>query len=368
MNQNPGTRIICTFVRFNCAKVLQARYRKYQLHFKTPGGTSRGVLYEKETFFIILQEAQNFGIGECAVFRGLSADDVPAYEATLQWVCTHIHLGLPELLLQLEAFPSIQFGLEQAFVSLKSTHPFLLFPSEFTRGAASIPINGLVWMGDVDFMKAQIKTKIASGFTTIKLKIGALDFASELDIIRSIRKEYSEKDIALRVDANGAFHPDEALEKLKYLSDFHIHSIEQPIKAGQWEAMAKLCRKTPLPIALDEELIGAFRKEAKAKILSRIQPQYIILKPSLIGGFQGSEQWIQLAGKHGTGWWITSALESNIGLNAIAQFTYQLQVNIPQGLGTGSLFTNNMESPLSVVNGQLKYDPNMHWNVNVENL
>ena len=348
--------------------MLQARYEKYQLHFKKPGGTSRGVLYKKETFFIILHDANSFGIGECGLFRGLSADDVPEYETTLQWVCNHIHIGLPELLLKLSSFPSIQFGLEQAFLSLKSSDPFLLFPSEFTRGKASIPINGLIWMGELGFMKAQIKTKIAAGFTTIKLKIGALDFAKELEILRAIRKEYSEKDIELRVDANGAFHPDKALEKLKYLADFHIHSIEQPIRAGQWEVMAKLCRETPIPIALDEELIGVFQKEAKENMLHIIQPQYIILKPSLIGGFQGSEQWIHLATKQHIGWWITSALESNIGLNAIAQYTYQLNVRIPQGLGTGSLFSNNLESPLFVENGHLKYDLNSNWNLSLLNL
>jgi len=220
-------------------------------------------------------------------------------------------------------------------------------------------------MGSKDFMKQQITEKLKAGFTTLKLKIGAIDFDAEVALLRSIRKEYNGDEIELRVDANGAFDPKNALEKLNILSDFELHSIEQPIKSRQWEQMAELCKKTPLPIALDEELIGVFSKDEKEKMMHLIQPQYIILKPSLIGGFKGCEDWIEIAKQHKVGWWITSALESNVGLSAISQFTYSLQVNMPQGLGTGSLFTNNFESPLIVKNGHLHYDSKLSWNFNL---
>jgi L-alanine-DL-glutamate epimerase-like enolase superfamily enzyme len=269
------------------------------------------------------------------------------------------------LLDELYKFPSIQFGLETAFASFESENTFEIFPSEFTQGTDSIPINGLIWMGTESFMKQQIKDKIEAGFYCIKMKIGAIDFQTELQLLNSIRKEFSSKDIELRVDANGAFSPLEALEKLKRLSELDLHSIEQPIKQGQIEAMASLCEKSVLPIALDEELIGVFSKEKKKDLLETIKPQYIILKPSLVGGFSGSKEWIDLAEKQNSGWWITSALESNIGLNAIAQWTYTLKNIMPQGLGTGGLFTNNFDSPLQVKNGTLQYEKNKNWKFNL---
>jgi o-succinylbenzoate synthase len=275
-------------------------------------------------------------------------------------------LGLDVLLNELLEFPSIQFGLEQAFLSLQSSSKFELFPSNFTRGKQAISINGLVWMGDEAFMKTQIKEKIEAGFSCIKMKIGAIDFETELDLLTSIRKEFSSKDIELRVDANGGFHPQEALEKLKRLSALEIHSIEQPIRQGQFEEMARLCEKTPVPIALDEELIGVFSVTEKKELLQTIQPQYIILKPSFIGGFQGSDEWISLAEKQDVRWWVTSALESNVGLNAIAQWTFTLQNPLPQGLGTGGLYTNNFESPLEVKNGKLHHAISEKWNFNLE--
>src|SRR5690606_9836442 len=240
------------------------------------------------------------------------------------------------------------------------------FPSEFTRGEAAIPINGLVWMGDNLFMKEQISEKLKQGFTCIKMKIGAIDFKTELELLKSIRKEFSASEVELRVDANGAFSKNEALEKLKVLSDLKLHSIEQPIKQGQWQEMARLCEETPLPIALDEELIGVFSEEEKSNLLDTIKPQFIILKPSLIGGFRGSDSWIKLGEKHNAGWWITSALESNVGLNAISQYTFTKNSKLPQGLGTGSLYTNNIDSPLQVSKGELKYDPSKVWNFNFE--
>lgn len=344
---------------------MKASYHQYILDFKRPSGTSRGVMTTKETWFIQLKNEGKIGIGECGILRGLSIDDRPDYEDQLKWVCKNINLGLVALVSELIEFPSIQFGLETAFKSLKSINQFLVFPSAFSKGFDSIPINGLVWMGSEDFMREQIKDKISSGFDCIKLKIGAIDFQTEINILKSIRKEFSKSDIELRVDANGAFSPDGALEKLKQLSDYNLHSIEQPIKPKQFEAMAQLCESTPLPIALDEELIGIFSKDEKQELLKSINPQYIILKPSLVGGFSGSQQWIDIAENLNIKWWITSALESNIGLNAIAQWTYTLKNKMSQGLGTGGLFTNNFDSPLIINNGTLHYDLKVKFNFNL---
>ncbi|AUC15513.1 o-succinylbenzoate synthase [Tenacibaculum sp. SZ-18] len=345
--------------------MIQAEFYKYILEFKTPSGTSRGVLRTKETFFLILSKDGKEGIGECGLFRGLSIDDRPDYEEKLQWVCDHINLGLQELLKSTIEFPSIQFGLEQAFLSLNSSNKFHLFPSDFVAYESPISINGLVWMGDKKFMKDQIQEKLEQGFSCIKMKIGAIDFDEELRLLNYIREQFSEKEIELRVDANGAFSPMEALQKLEKLSQFKLHSIEQPIKQGQYEAMAKLCKETPLPIALDEELIGVFLNKDKKELLEYIKPQYIILKPSLVGGFVGSKEWIDISESNNIGWWITSALESNIGLNAIAQWTYTLKNHMPQGLGTGGLFTNNFDSPLFVNQGSLQYSSQDKWNFNL---
>lgn len=341
-----------------------ATYHKHILEFKRASGTSRGVLKTKETWFVILEHNGKRGIGECGILRTLSVDDVPEYEEKLKWTCAHIHLGLTKLLQELIAFPSIQFGLEQAFLSLEKSNPFELFSSQFTEGSDAIPINGLVWMGDKKFMKTQIKEKIKQGFSCIKMKIGAIDFDTELELLKFIRQDYSKRDIELRVDANGAFSPNNALEKLKILSELDLHSIEQPIKAGQLNEMALLCDETPLPIALDEELIGVFSVTDKERIIQTIQPQYIILKPSLIGGFKGSEEWMSIANANNIDYWITSALESNVGLNAISQWTYTLKSKLPQGLGTGSLYTNNIDCPLEVKNGALYYNSGQKWNFN----
>ncbi|TYB76398.1 o-succinylbenzoate synthase [Bizionia myxarmorum] len=344
---------------------MKATYYPYILNFKQPSGTSRGVLKTKETWFIRITENGKQGIGECGILRGLSADDVPTYVDQLKWTCANMHLGLPVLYEKLQEFPSIQFGLEMAFKSLYSENPFLLFPSEFTQNTKSIPINGLIWMGTEAFMKQQIQEKIESGFSCIKMKIGAIDFETELALLKAIRKEFSAADIELRVDANGAFSPNEALEKLKRLSELNLHSIEQPIKAGQIEEMSNLCAETPIAIALDEELIGVFESSEKKVLLQKINPQYIILKPSFVGGWQGSSEWIQYAENQRIGWWVTSALESNVGLNAIAQWTYNLNNNLPQGLGTGSLYTNNFDSPLTVKQGCLFYNQDKSWEFNL---
>ncbi|APG60010.1 o-succinylbenzoate synthase [Christiangramia salexigens] len=342
---------------------MQASYKKYILNFKRPSGTSRGVLTEKETWFIKITDGDQFGIGECGILRSLSYDDRPDFKEKLKWACDNIHLGMERLWDELKEFPSIQFGIEMAFKSLYAEDPFVLFPSDFTRGIKSIPINGLIWMGDKDFMKQQISDKIEAGFNCIKLKIGAIDFETEIALLKSIRENFSAKQIELRVDANGAFSPSDALQKLERLSKFDLHSIEQPIKQGQISEMAELCQKTPLPIALDEELIGVTSKKDKEDLIRAIKPQYAIFKPSLIGGYKGTREWLEICENNSADWWITSALESNIGLNAIAQWTFTLGSSLPQGLGTGGLYTNNFESPLFVENGNINYNPAVEWEI-----
>ena len=340
---------------------MKATYHKYILNFKRPSGTSRGVMTEKETWFIVLEQDGKKGIGECGILRGLSIDDRPDYEEKLQWTCDNIQLEKDQLWEALLEFPSIQFGVEMAFQSLVSESPFLLFPSDFTNGAKSILINGLVWMGEEAFMKQQIEEKLAQGFTCIKLKIGAIDFDKELQLLRFIREHFTPEQVEIRVDANGAFNEISALDKLTQLSEFKLHSIEQPIQKNNTDSMAELCKITPFPIALDEELIGVFSLAEKEPLLLKIKPQYIILKPSFIGGFRGTQEWISLAKKHKIGWWVTSALESNIGLNAIAQWTFLQHNLMPQGLGTGALFTNNFDCPLQVLQGQLWYKKELDW-------
>jgi O-succinylbenzoate synthase len=335
---------------------LKATYHKYILEFKIPSGTSRGVMTHKETWFIIIENDQKKGIGECGILRGLSCDDRTDYEEKLAWACANIHLGMDQLWESLIEFPSIQFGIEMAFQSLASESHFLLFPSEFTKSQKSIPINGLIWMGNEDFMKQQIETKLAEGFHCLKLKIGAIDFDEELKLLSQIRQNFTSEQVEIRVDANGAFDKTEALNKLNQLSGFKLHSIEQPIQKNNTDSMSELCKTSPIPIALDEELIGVFSMEEKEQLLEKIKPQYIILKPSFVGGFRGTNEWILLAEKLHIKWWITSALESNIGLNAIAQWTFLKQNKMPQGLGTGALFTNNFDCQLEVSNGQLWFN------------
>ncbi|MDQ1855077.1 o-succinylbenzoate synthase [Chryseobacterium sp. WLY505] len=327
---------------------MEATYLQYLLQFKRPSGTSRGVLLDKETFILTISEEGRKGVGECAVFRGLSFDDRPDYEEKLKWLCENINQDADFLKDELKEFPSIWFGYEQAIQNLKYGGS-LYFPGEFTEGKSSITINGLIWMGDADYMEEQIQEKLDKGFHCIKLKIG-VDWKSEHVILQKLREKFSKDQLELRVDANGGFGKEEAVTVLQQLADLHIHSIEQPIKAGNWNDMAELCAKTPTPIALDEELIGIIDPEKKKQLLETINPQYIILKPALVGGFSGSDEWISLAENQKIGWWITSALESNIGLNAIAQYTFTKKNPMPQGLGTGALFVNNFESDLELRN------------------
>ncbi len=324
----------------------RAEYSRYLLHFKEDAGTSRGVLKEKETFFVKVWDEscpEVFGMGECALFRGLSADDRKNYEEKLEEVCQRIEEVKME---ELEEWSSIRFGVEMALQDLAMGGRQLYFPSAFTEGRLAIEINGLIWMGDKSTMLQRIQQKLEAGFHCIKLKIGAIDFEAELSLLQYIRERFSCEKVELRVDANGAFAPEEAMSKLEALAAFGLHSIEQPIRQGQWEEMAHLCRETPIPIALDEELIGVYGRKKKLELLEKVQPQYIILKPALCGGFSGAREWIELAEKRGIGWWVTSALESNIGLNALAQWVATLGNPMPQGLGTGQLYTNNLWSPL----------------------
>lgn len=343
---------------------MKATYHKYILNFKQPSGTSRGVMTHKETWFIIIENDQKKGIGECGILRGLSCDDRSDYEEKLAWTCANIHLGVDQLWEALIEFPSIQFGVEMAFQSLASENPFLLFQSDFTNGQKSIPINGLIWMGNEAFMKQQIETKLAEGFHCLKLKIGAINFEEELKLLTYIRQNFTPNQVEIRVDANGAFDLTLALDKLNQLAGFKLHSIEQPIQKNNTDSMSELCKTSPIPIALDEELIGVFSFEEKEQLLVKIRPQYIILKPSFVGGFRGTNEWILLAEKHHIKWWITSALESNVGLNAIAQWTFLKQNTMPQGLGTGAIYANNFECQLEVSKGQLwfKKDKEFHFN------
>ena len=327
------------------------RIEERLLHFKQPAGTSRGVYTTRKIWLVHLSDGQRKGVGECAPLPDLSCDALPDHEyaSILNKVCEDFCQSCKIDIDALRDYPSMLFGLETALLNLKNGDR--LFDTAFSRGETGIPINGLVWMGNHEEMLCRMEEKLASGFRCIKLKIGAIDFDQELDLIRRIRDRFSFHEVELRVDANGAFPYDEALYKLELLSQYNIHSIEQPIKAGQWAFMADLCRESPLSIALDEELIGVNDPAMKRHLLNIIKPRYIILKPSLHGGMAGCREWIETARDLGIGSWITSALESNIGLNAIAQFAssvYGDHITMPQGLGTGQLFTDNIDMGLEI--------------------
>lgn len=339
-----------------------ASYCKYQLDFRFTAITSRDRMRKKDTYFIKIWDSEPscFGIGEAAMFKGLSCDDIPGYEDKLREVCAEIdrYASHPELL---NEYSSIKMGVETAVNDLKNGCRRLIFPSEWSEGKSSITINGLVWMGDKELMAERINDKVKAGFHCIKLKIGGINFNDELDLLRLVSEICP--DVELRLDANGAFTPENAMERLSALSAFDIHSIEQPVRQGQWKVMGELCRKSPIPIALDEELIGLNSGKLKREMLDAIRPQYIILKPTLCGGFHGSDEWIALAEERNIGWWATSALESNIGLNAIAQWVSTKHPTLPQGLGTGQLYFNNIISPLNLRGENLWYDRNAEWKI-----
>ena len=345
--------------------------QKYRLDFTFRAGTSRGVMTSKDSWFLKLADEQHpdyFGLGECGPLPGLSPDLAGDLPAQIEQLTTRLDLvdeftGDDVRQLIPPQYPALRFALETALLDLKNGGKRMLFDNAFSRSSGEIPINGLVWMGEKPQMLQRIKNKIEDGFTCIKIKIGAIDFGEELSLLRYIRKEFGPEEITIRLDANGAFSQSEALEFLKRLSEYHIHSIEQPIAQGDWEAMAALCDDPIIPIALDEELIGIHENDEMDRLLETIKPQYIILKPTLVGGLQKSASWISKAKERNIGWWVTSALESNIGLNAIAQFTANYPIEMPQGLGTGQLFHNNIGSPLQITNGYLKYAAEGDWDL-----
>lgn len=341
--------------------MMKAAWCKYELRFRFTAITSRESMNRKNTYFIKIWSSDHpatIGLGEAGLFRGLSCDDRPGYEEKLAEVCRDIDIyaANPSLL---SDWPSIRFAVETAVADLSNGGKHIIFPSDWTSGEKGISINGLIWMGDRETMHRRITAKLAEGWNCIKVKIGGISFTDELELLDFIRREAP--DVTLRLDANGAFTPDNALERLEQLSRFNIHSIEQPIRAGQWEAMHRICRNSPIPIALDEELIGLNSLREKQEMLDAVRPQFIVLKPTLCGGIGGSDEWLRLAVEHGIGLWITSALESNIGLNAIAQWTASINVQGAQGLGTGLLYENNISSPMRISGDKLYYNPTSDW-------
>jgi o-succinylbenzoate synthase len=359
---------------------LRTSIHKYTLQFNFDARTSRGLMKERVSWFFKLWDDKNadvFGLGECAPLPGLSkesAEETEAALAELEKAINGKEIKLPSngfaTLGELEAFnsglgcsfiSSVRFAVETALLDLANSGKRIIFKTKFLEGNP-IPINGLIWMGGLDYMLQQIDIKIKDGFRCIKMKVGSHNFEKECDILQYIRRKYYRENIVVRLDANGAFKPEDALYKLQDLSRFDIHSIEQPLKPGSPE-MEELCRKSPIPVALDEELIGITSAQAKKEMLAQLKPAFIILKPSLHGGLRSCEEWIRLAESNGIGWWITSALESSIGLNAIAQFTSLYPIQMPQGLGTGMIYTNNIGSPLMVENGMLTYNHQADWDL-----
>ncbi len=346
---------------------------KHTLDFRFDAGTSRGVMTSKDVFFLKLYDQDNsgiFGIGECSPLAGLSPDlngDLPtALNNCVNSISSISNLHAEDINDIIPArYPALRFALETAILDLKNGGKRILYENDFTKSKKGIPINGLVWMGDKELMLSRLESKIDEGFDCIKIKVGAINFDDELALIKNIRDRFSSDQITIRLDANGAFHPDEAIRILDKYSKYEIHSIEQPIMAGNWKAMENICCQSPIPVAVDEELIGIVEKKERADLLQSIKPAYIILKPTLLGGLQQTKEWIELVSEKSVGWWITSALESNIGLNAIAQFTANYPVELPQGLGTGKLFHNNIPSPLSIRNGFLHYDQKEKWDFSI---
>lgn len=336
-------------------------FKKINLHFKKPGGTSRGVLHDKSTYLILLEENGKTAYGECNRFVNLSFDDRPNYNEKLQDVCKRLPSEKHQLLEELTDWPSIYFGVETVLKDWENGSEQIIFPEVIGDNGFSIPTNGLIWMGPKDDMRRQIINQLEKGYTSIKLKVGAIDFESELELIRYIRKDFTIDEVEVRLDANGAFTSADVMEKLHRLSDYGISYIEQPIKAGNWEAMATICELSPIKIALDEELIGIQQLEQRQKMVDTISPHLLILKPALIGGFHAANQWKKIIEESGGSWVITSALESNIGLNAIAQYTALGWTDYAQGLGTGQLFTNNFPSPYTVDAQGLHYHIDKKW-------
>jgi o-succinylbenzoate synthase len=344
--------------------MFDASYTGYPLYFKNPSGTSRGVLTEKPCWFIRLTRSDGrSGIGEVSFISGLSVEDPEEIEIQIDHVCKLVSRGEMDPGQSLPSLPGIQFALESARLDLEGGGEQLLFPSDFTEGKAGIYINGLIWMGDPGYMKRQIKEKLDAGFRVLKMKVGALETELELEVLSWIRSQFGQGDLEIRLDANGAWKPDEAPGKMEQYAPFGIHSLEQPMAPGHWEELARLCRKAPIPVALDEELIGLDTFGEGRALLETVRPSYIIVKPGLLGGFRESDQWIGLAEELGTGWWVTSALESSVGLNAISQWAFQKELSIPQGLGTGGIYRNNIPSPLLMEGNQLFFRKQQGWDL-----
>lgn len=345
--------------------MLTARYLRYILDFNFTAITSRQSMTQKETFYVIVSDSSHpdvYGVGECAVFRGLGSDDTPQYESKLDKICRNIGRVRVDDVKE----SSIRFGLETAFLDLARGGTRNIFDAtQWQTGAQAIPINGLVWMGDFDTMLARIDSKVKQGYKCIKIKIGGIDFDRELKLLEYVRECHGQSQLTLRLDANGSMSPRDALRKLERLARYDIHSIEQPIMPGQRSAMRDISRNSPIPIALDEELIGNMDYDTRCRLLDTIMPDYIILKPSLHGGFKTCDGWITDASEREIGWWATSALESNIGLNAIAQWTASKNVTMPQGLGTGALYSNNISSPLAVEQAALVNRPAEKWDMRI---
>ncbi len=353
---------------------MKARFSYKLFNFKTPSGTSRGILTQKHAWFLHLEENGKMGLGECSIIPGLSPDytDHAQYETLLQRFVISINeielssfgdlngINLLKLLkanttiyTEYGSYPSLLFGFEMAVLNWANPNKDLFFDTPFGSGEQKIPINGLVWMGTSEFMAQQMKEKVEAGYNCIKMKVGAIDFDKEMELLTNIRSQYSSEQMILRVDANGAFDSWNVRPRLAQLAEIDIHSIEQPLSPGQHELMAQLCKENLLPIALDEELIGMHKRADKKALLDSILPQYIILKPSLHGGILGTLEWIHLAEERNIDWWMTSALESNVGLSCIAQFTSTFPINKHHGLGTGSLYQNNVPSKLQVDKGMI---------------
>jgi O-succinylbenzoate synthase len=355
---------------------LQASYSKKTFHFSFQARTSRGSVTKKDAWFLKVWDKQNpevFGIGEASPMPGLSLEKPEEVESNLELIVKKIKdvsAGRFNSLEEISSYfngltlpASVLFALETALLDLKNGGARTIFQNDFVKGK-SIPINGLVWMGGLDVMLQQVSIKLYDGFSCIKVKIGGINFEKELDILQFIRRKYFRDVVTIRLDANGSFKPEEAMYKLTDCARYDVHSIEQPLKVGS-PLLPELCKTSPIPIALDEELIGVITREKKIELLDRIQPPIIILKPSLHGGLRGSEEWIALAKERKIGWWVTSALESNIGLNALAQFASNYDLDTHQGLGTGSIYNDNIGSPLQVEKGSLSYNSQINWDLTI---
>ena len=343
--------------------MLKADFTSHTLIFNNPSGTSRGVLNTKPSWFLRVWNENNpniYGIGECSPIKGLSIDPIDAIDKKLTQICNNIN-NIDSI--DIDQFPCIKFGIETAFKDLKNGGRKIIFNNSFSRSQSKIKINGLIWMDNKEAMLNYIRIKIENGYNCLKLKIGAIDFSDELSLLAFIRKEFNSSELEIRVDANGAFIKENALLKLNSLAKFDIHSIEQPIKPKQFSTMNKLCNESPIPIALDEELIGIINNQSQENLLDTINPKYIVLKPSLLGGLDSTKSWIKLAEKRKIKWWVTSALESNIGLNSIAQFTAEFSNKLPQGLGTGQIYKNNIPSFLELKADELYINNELEWDL-----